>query len=100
MDRETTAGINKHYLAWGFPKFFNGSLIPIFDLARLLLPPGNQRDRHNFFATFPNVAVLANIINLRYLSPKVATVLADNSINSESLLGGKAREHALIGQSW
>ena len=53
-----------------------------------------------FFATFPNVAVLANIINLCYLSPKVATVLADNSINSESLLGGKAREHALIGQSW
>ena len=88
MDRETTAGINKHYLAWGFPKFFNGGL---------LLPPGNQRDRHGLFATFPNVAVLANIINLCYLSPKVAT---DNSINSESLLGGKAREHALIGQSW
>ena len=64
MDRETTAGINKQYLAWGFPKFFNGSLISVFYLARLLLPPGNQRDRHSFFATFPNVAVLANIINL------------------------------------
>ena len=41
-DRETTAGINKQYLAWGFPKFFNGGL---------LLPPGNQHDRHTFNGT-------------------------------------------------
>ena len=89
MDCETTAGINKQYLAWDFPK--NSSIVVSFqvfiDLARLLLPPGNQRDRHSLFATHrarlllsprnqrdrhsfgaTHVAVLANIINLCYYS--------------------------------
>ena len=81
LDRETTAGINKHYLAWGFQFFFNGSLISI----RLLLPPGNQRDRQFFvwfwfwfchsFVGIPKLPYWRTLLTLCYLSPKVATVV-------------------------
>ena len=74
LDRETTAGINKHYLAWGFQIFFNGSLISI----RLLLPPGNQRDRQFFvwfwfwfchsFVGIPKLPYWRTLLTLCYLS--------------------------------
>ena len=72
LDRETTAGINKHYLAWCFPKLFLQWFW--FQLFRLLLPPGNQRDRHSFVGT-PMLPYWRTLLTLCYLSPKVATVV-------------------------
>ena len=51
LDSETTAGINKQNLAWVF-KFFSITVWFIFFEGSLLLPPGNQHDRHNFDLTY------------------------------------------------